>query len=151
MTPELPRAPMSAPRLAAAATRSAGASRPTSSASSSAARTVATMFVPVSPSGTGNTFRALISSTCFSMLATALRNASSRPDPVQCWRAIRRRPSGDVRAARGEVVGGDLERVARAAGPGETQVEGGDPQTADVDRQAVDLAAERAADRVADG
>ena len=51
MTPELPRAPISAPKLAAWATRSASASGPARSASSSAARTVASMFVPVSPSG----------------------------------------------------------------------------------------------------
>ena len=52
MTPELPRAPMSAPKLMAAATRSAGCPA-TASASSRAALTVANMFEPVSPSGTG--------------------------------------------------------------------------------------------------
>ena len=52
ITPELPRAPMSAPKLIAAAIRSAGCPA-TVSASSSAARTVANMFEPVSPSGTG--------------------------------------------------------------------------------------------------
>ena len=52
MTPELPRAPISAPKLIAAAIRSAG-SPATDSASSRAARTVAAMFDPVSPSGTG--------------------------------------------------------------------------------------------------
>jgi hypothetical protein len=52
MTPEFPRAPMRAPKLMAAATRSTDAvSAP--SASASAARTVAAMFDPVSPSGTG--------------------------------------------------------------------------------------------------
>jgi hypothetical protein len=52
MTPEFPRAPMSAPKLIAAATRSAGWPA-AASASSSAALTVAAMFDPVSPSGTG--------------------------------------------------------------------------------------------------
>ncbi len=52
ITPELPRAPISAPKLIAAATRSAGWPA-AASASSSAARTVANMFEPVSPSGTG--------------------------------------------------------------------------------------------------
>ncbi len=52
MTPELPRAPIRAPKLIAAAIRSAGwPAAP--SASSSAAWTVASMFEPVSPSGTG--------------------------------------------------------------------------------------------------
>ena len=52
MTPELPRAPISAPKLIAAAIRSAGWPV-VASASSSAALTVASMFEPVSPSGTG--------------------------------------------------------------------------------------------------
>ena len=52
ITPELPRAPMSAPKLIAAAIRSAGPPA-APSASSSAAWTVASMFEPVSPSGTG--------------------------------------------------------------------------------------------------
>ena len=52
ITPEFPRAPIRAPKLAAAATRSADGSA-TGSASASALRTVASMFEPVSPSGTG--------------------------------------------------------------------------------------------------
>ena len=52
ITPELPRAPISAPKLIAAAIRSTVTSV-TASASSSAALTVAYMFEPVSPSGTG--------------------------------------------------------------------------------------------------
>ena len=68
------------------------------SASSRAARTVASMFEPVSPSGTGKTLRALISSTWAWRFATALRNASSRPAAV----AASEGPSGDVRAAGGE-------------------------------------------------
>src|SRR5215471_9630748 len=63
MTPELPRAPI---RLPWAATR---AILPTSPAwdsrmSSTADCSVRSMFVPVSPSGTGKTFRRLISSWC---------------------------------------------------------------------------------------
>ena len=52
MTPELPRAPISAPKLMAAAILSVERSV-AASASSRAALTVAYMFVPVSPSGTG--------------------------------------------------------------------------------------------------
>ena len=52
MTPEFPRAPIRAPKLMAAAIRSAGWPA-AASASTSAARTVASMFEPVSPSGTG--------------------------------------------------------------------------------------------------
>ena len=52
MTPELPRAPISAPKLMAAAIRSVDRSV-AASASSRAALTVAYMLVPVSPSGTG--------------------------------------------------------------------------------------------------
>jgi len=52
MTPELPRAPISAPKLMAAAIRSVERSG-AASASSRAALTVAYMLVPVSPSGTG--------------------------------------------------------------------------------------------------
>jgi hypothetical protein len=52
ITPELPRAPISAPKLIAVAMRSAVRSA-TASASSRAALTVANMFEPVSPSGTG--------------------------------------------------------------------------------------------------
>ncbi len=93
MTPELPRAPMSAPKLAAWATRSASAPAPARSASSRAARTVASMLVPVSPSGTGKTLSELISSTFASRLATADRKAARNPAPSHERRAIRRRPS----------------------------------------------------------
>ena len=103
ITPELPRAPMSAPNDAAAATRSAGASAPTPSASMRAARTVASMFVPVSPSGTGNTFRALISST-------SPRGSRRRPErpPGGPRRHRPDGPSGHVRAAVGEVAATDV-------------------------------------------
>ena len=82
MTPELPRAPMSAPKLAAWATRSASASAPARSASSRAARTVASMLVPVSPSGTGKTLSELISSTFASRLATARPEGREEPGAV---------------------------------------------------------------------
>jgi hypothetical protein len=52
ITPELPRAPMRAPKLIAVAIRSV-VMFSTASASSRAALTVANMFEPVSPSGTG--------------------------------------------------------------------------------------------------
>jgi hypothetical protein len=52
ITPLLPRAPISAPKLIAPAIRPAVTSV-VPSASSSAAFTVANMFEPVSPSGTG--------------------------------------------------------------------------------------------------
>src|SRR5215207_9784924 len=146
MTPELPRAPMRAPKLMAAAMRSAGWPA-TASASSSAALTVATMFVPVSPSGTGNTLRPLISSVWASRLATAARNASSNPAPSQERRAISRAPSGDVRTTIGQVP--DVHRRElddRRRGQGRGLV----AQAVDVDRQAVDLAFERVADPIAD-
>ena len=53
ITPELPRAPISAPKLIAAGDPLRGDRGSTPSASSSAAFTVANMFEPVSPSGTG--------------------------------------------------------------------------------------------------
>ena len=100
ITPELPRAPMSAPKLIAAAIRSAGwPAAP--SASSRATRTVATMFEPVSPSGTGKTFRALISSTCASRLATAA--------------AERRQQAGAVAASPGHRPG-DSDGIAGLGG-----------------------------------
>ncbi len=113
MTPELPRAPISAPKLIAAATRSASAFGSTLSASSSAARTVASMLDPVSPSGTGNTFRALISSTLASRLATALLNAARKPRAVADRRGIRRRPS---RCRRGRPCSGSSPGAASASG-----------------------------------
>ena len=68
MTPELPRAPRSRAEAAALA------ARPTVGywfffSSVAAAPMVRLMLVPVSPSGTGNTFRSLI--CCFSALMEA--------------------------------------------------------------------------------
>ena len=63
ITPELPRAPMSEPWATAPITAprsSAGAS--SSSSAETAAWAVMDMFVPVSPSGTGNTLRRLSAS-----------------------------------------------------------------------------------------
>ena len=56
ITPELPRAPSSAPLAAIRAATDRLASGPASSRPLHAARIVAAMLVPVSPSGTGNTF-----------------------------------------------------------------------------------------------
>src|SRR4029453_5139885 len=84
-----------------------------------AAGTVASMLEPVSPSGTGKTFRALTSSTWASRLATALRTAARNPSPSQWRRTIRRsraRPSGDVRAAGGQVVLAEPGRVGGRPG-----------------------------------
>jgi len=75
MTPELPRAPISAPSETTRATwDTVSCGRESSSAS--AARMVRDMFVPVSPSGTGKTFSELTMSTCASSQALAERNAS---------------------------------------------------------------------------
>jgi hypothetical protein len=52
MTPELPRAPISAARVTVCASAGRGASITSASASTSE-RMVSAMFVPVSPSGTG--------------------------------------------------------------------------------------------------
>src|SRR5215212_1808125 len=147
MTPEFPRAPISAPKAAAEATRSAETVGPSPSASASAARTVAIMFDPVSPSGTGKTLRALTSSTAASRPAAAARKAPRRPAPSHDLRAIRRPPSEDVRPAVGEVrraearPGWWLRRLAA----------GVDLEASDADRQRVDLASHRCADGVADG
>ncbi|SKW93096.1 Uncharacterised protein [Mycobacteroides abscessus subsp. massiliense] len=62
MTPELPRAPWTAPRASAAATCATVAPSPSASAAFTAERMVNSMFVPVSASATGNTFSRLISS-----------------------------------------------------------------------------------------
>src|SRR5439155_24689329 len=146
ITPELPRAPMSAPNAAAAATRSADAVGPSASASASAARTVAIMFEPVSPSGTGNTLSALTSSTAASRPAAAARKAPSRPSPSQARRAISAGPSRDVGAAVREVrlaEAGIIGRVRRLAA--RVELEPGD-----TDRQPVDLSTDGRPDRVPD-
>ena len=79
ITPELPRAPISAPSAIAAVTlltlRSAGAS-----ASSRADWIVASVLEPVSPSGTGNTLSAFTSSTCAAGIGRCLaQRAKIRP------------------------------------------------------------------------
>ena len=65
ITPELPRAPRSAPRA------SASAAGPPDRSSASAAPIVSSMFVPVSRSATGKTLMRSISARCRSSAATA--------------------------------------------------------------------------------
>ena len=84
---------------------------PARSASSSAALTVASMLVPVSPSGTGNTLRALISSTFASRLATALRNAARNPAPSHDRRG--HQATSDPLPARSEGPGSSRRGLAR--------------------------------------
>src|SRR5690349_11529061 len=144
MTPEISRAPMSAPKAAAAATRSAETVGPTASASARAARTVAIMFEPVSPSGTGKTFSALTSSTAASRPAAAARKAPRRPSPSQVRRAIK--PSScDV----GPAVGKLRRPEARGGRRRRRLAAGMELEAGDADRQVVDLPAERASNRVA--
>ena len=70
MTPELPRAPMSEPLVTAAATDGMSVTSLCSS-SSTTARTVSAMLVPVSPSGTGYTLRSLMNWRSASTAASA--------------------------------------------------------------------------------
>ena len=62
MTPELPRAPMSAPVVMARRTSARSAPMGSAARLSTTEASVSDMLVPVSPSGTGNTLRRLISS-----------------------------------------------------------------------------------------
>ena len=62
MTPEFPRAPMRAPVVMARRTSATPAFAGSFAMLSTTDFSVSDMFVPVSPSGTGNTFRRLISS-----------------------------------------------------------------------------------------
>ena len=87
MTPELPRAPLSAPRAAAAATTETSALS-TAESSLTALIMVRDMLVPVSPSGTGKTFSA----------STAALLCSSIAAPSMII-SLRRRPSMFVRKA----------------------------------------------------
>ena len=75
ITPELPRAPMSAPCDIAAMIAPAPSSGQRC-ASSITERMVRCMLVPVSPSGTGKTLIALTDSVCFSSQAAAAANIS---------------------------------------------------------------------------
>ena len=116
MTPELPRAPISAPNAIAAATRSTVSSA--RSASWRALRTVASMFEPVSPSGTGKTFRALTSSTLRSRFSTAARKAARRAGPSQVRRVTadaRRRTGWSAGRRRASVVSGTTSSAASPA------------------------------------
>ena len=62
MTPELPRAPMSAPVVIALRISAPSAPMGSCARFSTTVSNVSDMFVPVSPSGTGKTLRRLISS-----------------------------------------------------------------------------------------
>ncbi len=64
ITPELPRAPMSEPWPMALQTRGRPEPAGTPSSSVTTASSVRAMLVPVSPSGTGYTFRRLMSPWC---------------------------------------------------------------------------------------
>src|SRR5262249_47744990 len=80
MTPELPRAPISAPRASCSATRCADGSS-SSAMAVVPAFIVAAMLLPESPSGTGNTFSALMASLCSSSQACPARMARFRSCP----------------------------------------------------------------------
>src|ERR1700737_3113798 len=83
ITPELPRAPINAPWDARRAiTERSGSSR--SRISSTAAWSVSSMLVPVSPSGTGNTFNASTSSRLRVSQASEPSNASLNRRPSHC-------------------------------------------------------------------
>ncbi len=75
MTPELPRAPISEPRLTAWQTSSIDSAVRSSVLTDSS---VSDMFVPVSPSGTGYTFRRLSSSWCARNASRKRRTACRR-------------------------------------------------------------------------
>ena len=80
MTPELPRAPISEPWLIALHVSSMASPAPSSSATT--ASRVRAMFVPVSPSGTGYTFRRLIPfwwARMASLKVTTVRRISLAP------------------------------------------------------------------------
>ena len=95
MTPELPRAPMSAPWASFAAMTLADVSL-LSAMPRIAACMVADMLEPVSPSGTGKTLRALIASRCSSNQAAPAIRAFLRSCPSKtlirrgrCVRTVR--------------------------------------------------------------
>ena len=86
-TPELPRAPRTAPWARASATSAAVASAPICSVASTAACMVCAMLEPVSASGTGNTLSSLIStlrrsSSLAARLAHERRRSPSKPRGV---------------------------------------------------------------------
>src|SRR5690348_12917747 len=94
MTPELPRAPISAPRESFSAMTAAESSSE-SAISLVAARIVSDMLVPVSPSGTGKTLSALMASRCCSSQAWPARIAFLRSCPLKTlvcfWRGRAKR------------------------------------------------------------
>ena len=95
------------------------------------------MFEPVSPSGTGKTLSALISSTCASRLATAARTAVDEAGAVAGEADhLGGRPAASAGAARGIRAAAGRPRLAWWNGPA------GEPR--DVDPDGADLALERA-------
>jgi len=78
ITPELPRAPFSAPADSAAAARAAHAERPCAFSSANAERIVNSMLAPVSESATGKTLSRLISSMWVIRSLTAVCAQSRR-------------------------------------------------------------------------
>ena len=82
MTPLLPLAPISAARAIEDATSEAGAPSGGPAPSTTAWR-VRNMFVPVSPSGTGNTFSAFTLSMLRSRRAAAEANMARRSSPLR--------------------------------------------------------------------
>src|ERR1700736_1685670 len=89
ITPLLPRAPMSDPCAAAAITESIASGVGACCASSTAERSVKYMFEPVSPSGTGNTLRSLISCWFASSQASALSSPASACGPPTSRNGVR--------------------------------------------------------------
>src|SRR3989304_3820373 len=82
MTPLLPRAPISAPLAIAWATSEVFVSVGRA-ASAIVERIVSSILVPVSPSGTGKTFRALITVAFLSNQRVAAQNISRSSRPLQ--------------------------------------------------------------------
>src|SRR5438067_12032949 len=128
MTPEFPRAPMSAPCDARRAVRERSASS-TSRMSSTADCKVRSMLVPVSPSGTGKTLRASTSSRL---------TVSQASEPSRA--SLNRRPSHSVM---GMVAAPVRLGISAAATPADV-----DPLDVDVDFH--DRETEATLDRIAD-
>src|ERR1035437_5159087 len=110
MTPLLPRAPIRDPCAAAASTAAADVAEVAAWASSTEERSVRYMFEPVSPSGTGNTLRSLISSWLAWSHARALRSAASTSSPPTSRSGSRRRVSLDPASARA-IVGLQMDSL----------------------------------------
>src|ERR1700732_1085081 len=129
ITPEFPRAPMSAPCAARVAIRERSASS-TSRMSSTADCKVRSMLVPVSPAGTGKTLRASTSSRL---------TVSQAREPSRA--SLNRRPSHSVM---GIVAAPVRLGISAAATPA-------DVDTLDVDVDFHDREAQGPLDRISDG